>query len=197
VTAQQQPAGKLIILSAPSGAGKTTLAHALAERMAAQGLRMAFSVSYTTRAPRPGEREGVDYHFVDDARFASMVDEGDFLEHAGVFGRSYGTGRAATERMLAANDWLILDIDWQGAQQVRERWPQVLSIFIEPPSLDELRNRLQRRGQDDATTIEARMAQAEAEMSHADEYDLRIVNDDLNIALDALEQAIKQAAKLR
>ncbi len=197
MTAQPQPTGKLIILSAPSGAGKTTLAHALAKRMAAQGLHMAFSVSYTTRAPRPGEQDGVDYHFVDEQRFRRMVADGEFLEHAGVFGRSYGTGRAATETMLSANDWLILDIDWQGAQQVRKQWPQVLSIFIEPPSLDELRNRLQRRGQDDAETIEARMAQAEAEMSHADEYDLRIVNDDLETALDALERAIKQATPPR
>ncbi len=190
MTAQFPGRGQLIILSAPSGAGKTTLAHALAKRMAAQGLRMAFSVSYTTRAPRPGEKDGVDYHFVDDATFGAMVERGEFLEHAGVFGRSYGTGRAATEDMLAKNDWLILDIDWQGARQVRAQWPQVRSIFIEPPSLPELRRRLEGRGQDDAATIEARMAQAESEMSHADEFDLRIVNDDLPTALAALERAL-------
>ncbi len=197
MTALPQFPGKLIILSAPSGAGKTTLAHALAERMASQGLRIAFSVSYTTRAPRTGEQDGVDYHFVDDAVFGAMVERGEFLEHAGVFGRSYGTGRAATERMLAENDWLILDIDWQGARQVRECWPQVLSIFIEPPSMEELRRRLQGRGQDDAATIDSRMAQAESEMSHADEFDLRIVNDDLQSALAALEAALKQAASVR
>lgn len=197
MTALPQPPGKLIILSAPSGAGKTTLAHALAKRMESQGLRVAFSVSYTTRAPRTGEQSGVDYHFVSDAVFREMVARGEFLEHAGVFGRSYGTGRAATERLLAENDWLILDIDWQGARQVRERWPQVLSIFIEPPSLEELHRRLQGRGQDDAATIESRMAQAEAEMSHANEFDLRIVNDDLQSALAELETALKQAASVR
>lgn len=182
-----------MILSAPSGAGKTTLAHALAKRMADKGLRMAFSVSYTTRSPRSGERNGVDYHFIDDTEFSAMVERGDFLEHAGVFGRRYGTGRSATERILAENDWLVLDIDWQGARQVRNCWPGVLSIFIEPPSLEELRRRLVGRGQDDAATIDARMAQAESEMSHADEFDRRIVNAELPHALDELEAALKLA----
>lgn len=175
-----------MILSAPSGAGKTSLAHALAERLRERGQRVAFSVSYTTRAPRHGEEDGRDYHFVDDATFSAMVQEQAFLEHAGVYERRYGTGRAATEAALQSHDLVILDIDWQGAQQVRKHWPQVLSVFIRPPSLQELERRLRTRGQDDEQTVAARMQQAEAELSHADEFDQQIVNDDFARALDAL-----------
>ena len=183
-----------MILSAPSGAGKTTLAHALAKRLAAQGESLAFSVSYTTRAPRPGEQDGRDYHFVDDARFEAMVADGEFLEHAGVFGKRYGTGRAATEAMLRSHHWVVLDIDWQGARQVREHWPNVLSVFIQPPSVAELERRLRTRGQDSEDTIRARIEQAEAELSHAPEFDVCVVNDDLERALDELELVMRGSA---
>lgn len=181
-----------MILSAPSGAGKTTLARLLAEASQARGEKMAFSVSYTTRAPRLGEKDGIDYHFVDDARFSEMIESGDFLEHAGVFGKRYGTGRQATQELLAANDWVILDIDWQGARQVRKQWPDVFSVFIQPPSTAELERRLRSRQQDSEDVIQNRMAEAEAEMSHAPEFDVSIVNDDLQRALKDLELAMKQ-----
>ncbi|MEN8720012.1 MAG: guanylate kinase [Oceanococcaceae bacterium] len=184
--------GQLLILSAPSGAGKTTLARALARRFAARGQALAFSVSYTTRAPRPGEADGVDYHFIDDATFERMVQDGAFLEHAGVFGRRYGTGRKATEKLLEANDGVVLDIDWQGARQVREQWPQVLSVFVAPPSLEELQRRLESRGQDDAATIAGRMAAAADEIAHAGEFDAQIINADLEEALDALESLMQR-----
>nr|MBV6630397.1 guanylate kinase [Oceanococcus sp. HetDA_MAG_MS8] len=182
--------GILLILTAPSGAGKTTLAHRLIERWEQRGRQARFSVSYTTRSPRPGEQDGVDYHFVDDATFENMVQAGDFLEHAGVYGRRYGTGRAATESALRSHDLVILDIDWQGARQVREQWPEVLSVFIQPPSLEELERRLRGRGQDSDTVIASRMAQAEAELSHAGEFDVRIINADLDQALAELDQVL-------
>lgn len=179
--------GRLFILSAPSGAGKTTLTHALIDRLEAAGRRAQFSVSYTTRAPRQGERNGVDYHFISQDAFDEMVQAGEFLEHARVFDRSYGTGRKATESLLAAGVDVILDIDWQGARQVREAVPDVVTIFIQPPSLQELERRLQARGQDDGVTIARRMRDAEAEMSHVDEYDYVVVNDDYETALSELE----------
>ena len=178
--------GRLLILSAPSGAGKTSLAHALIARAAEAGLRVGFSVSYTTRDPRPGERNGVDYHFVDDARFEAMIAAGEFLEHAGVFGRRYGTGRAATAEALQQSDLLILDIDWQGARQVKAQWPEAIAVFIAPPSVEELERRLRGRGQDNEATIAARMAAAEAELAHAKEFDHCIVNADFQAALAQL-----------
>lgn len=180
-----------MILSAPSGAGKTTLARLLADSLSARGERVAFSVSYTTRAPRPGEVDGRDYHFIDDARFERMIDADQFLEHAGVFGKRYGTGRDATKALLAANNWVILDIDWQGARQVRAQWPEVFSVFIQPPSVSELERRLRARQQDSEDTIQRRMAAAEAELSHAGEFDAVIVNDDLERALVELEAAMR------
>lgn len=182
--------GTLLILTAPSGSGKTTLAHRLIHLWAQQGRKARFSVSYTTRAPRPGECDGVDYHFVDDATFAAMVESGAFLEHAGVYGRRYGTGRAATESALRDHDLVILDIDWQGARQVRSQWPDALSVFIQPPSLIELERRLRSRGQDADEVIASRMAQAQAELSHANEFDVRIINADLEQALAELDQAL-------
>lgn len=179
--------GRLFILSAPSGAGKTTLTHGLIERMTAAGRRAQFSVSYTTRGPRPGEENAVDYHFVTPEQFQSMVEADGFLEHAQVFDRAYGTGREATESLLAQGVDVILDIDWQGARQVREARPEVVTIFIEPPSLEELERRLQLRGQDDDVTIARRMRDAEAEMSHKDEYDHIVINDDYDAALNELE----------
>jgi guanylate kinase len=178
--------GNLFIVSAPSGGGKTSLTRALVPRLAQRGHEAAISVSYTTRAPRPGEQDGVHYHFVDEPGFVTMVRRDAFLEHANVFGRRYGTGREKTAELLARGVDVMLDIDWQGAQQVRRLMPQAQSVFILPPSSEELERRLRGRGQDDAATIERRMAQARAEMSHWDEYDFLIVNRDFEQALDDL-----------
>ena len=178
--------GRLFVISAPSGGGKTSLTRALVPRLHARGHEAAISVSYTTRAARAGEQDGVHYHFIDEARFLAMIEAGEFLEHAQVFGRRYGTGRAATEAQLARGVDLMLDIDWQGAQQVRSQSQEVISVFILPPSVEELRRRLQGRGQDDAETVESRMAEARAEMSHYKEYDYLVVNQDFEQALDEL-----------
>jgi len=180
------PHGTLFIVSAPSGGGKTSLTRALVPRLGARGHEAAISVSYTTRAPRPGEQDGVHYHFVDEARFVAMVERGEFLEHAQVFGRRYGTGRDKTVELLARGVDVVLDIDWQGAQQVRGLMPQARSVFILPPSADELERRLRGRGQDDDATIARRMAEARTEMSHWQEYDFLIVNRDFERALDEL-----------
>ncbi|HXG28928.1 MAG TPA: guanylate kinase [Nevskiales bacterium] len=186
--------GRLIVIAAPSGAGKTSLTRALIERLAARGIRGEFSVSYTTRAPRPGERDGVDYHFVSPERFADMVAQDAFLEHAEVFGRRYGTGREVTERLLADGRLVFLDIDWQGARQVRTRKPDTLGIFIRPPSLAELERRLRARGQDDEATIARRMRAAEEELSHAGEFDHVLVNDDFERTLGLLEALVAPRA---
>jgi guanylate kinase len=178
--------GHLTIVSAPSGGGKTSLTRALLPRLAAHGLRARISVSYTTRAPRAGEIDGEHYHFVDEARFVAMINRDEFLEHAEVFGRRYGTGRERTQALLDDGTDVILDIDWQGARQVRGLVPGARSVFILPPSLDELERRLRGRSQDDDATIARRMGDARREMSHFDEYDHLIVNDDFERALDAL-----------
>lgn len=178
--------GNLFIVSAPSGGGKTSLTRALLPWLAARGLRGRISVSYTTRAPRAGEVDGEHYHFVDGERFRQMRDEGAFLEHAEVFGRHYGTGLGETEARLADGVDLILDIDWQGARQVLQKRPDATSIFILPPSVDELARRLRGRGQDSEAVIEGRMAAARAEMAHFEEYQYLIVNDDFHQALEAL-----------
>ena len=133
--------GHLYIVSAPSGGGKTSLTRALVPRLAGHGVSATISVSYTTRAMRPGEEEGVHYHFVEAEAFLDMVSRGEFLEHAQVFGRHYGTGRGRTEELLAAGHDVILDIDWQGARQVRKALPEATSIFILPPSVAELERR--------------------------------------------------------
>ena len=181
------PPGSLWIVSAPSGGGKTSLSRALVQRLNQRGIPAAISVSYTTRAPRAGEEHGSHYHFVDEAKFLAMVAAGEFLEHAEVFGRRYGTGLAETERLLAAGTELLLDIDWQGARQVRARRPDAMGIFILPPSATELERRLHGRGQDDPKVIAARMAAAHAEMTHYDEYDYLVVNDTFEHALEELE----------
>jgi len=188
--------GNLFIVSAPSGGGKTSLTRALLPRLAGCGVEAVISVSYTTRAPRSGEQDGVHYHFVDEPRFLAMVGRGEFLEHAEVFGRRYGTGRARTEQLLADGCDVILDIDWQGARQVRAQLPGAQGIFILPPSLQELERRLRARSQDDDETIARRMRAARQEMSHQDEYDYLVVNEDFEQALQQLA-AIFVAARLR
>lgn len=174
------------MLSAPSGGGKSSLAQALVPRLTAAGLKAAISVSFTTRAPRPGEEDGAHYHFVSEADFADMVEQGAFLEHANVFGRRYGTGRDRTEAQLAAGFDVILDIDWQGSRQVKAHVPETQRIFILPPSVAELERRLRGRGQDSDAVIAERMQQAREEMAHYDEYDYLVINDRFELALEQL-----------
>jgi guanylate kinase len=185
--------GTLYIISAPSGAGKSSLLKALLET-AGEGL--ALSVSHTTRAPRPGEVDGREYHFTDVERFQARVAAGDFLEHAQVFDNFYGTSRSAVEAQLAAGQDVILEIDWQGARAVREQLPDTVGIFILPPSRAALAERLAARGQDDEAVIARRMRDAVSEMSHYDEYDYLIINDVFEQARDELA-AIIRARRLR
>ncbi|BAU77266.1 guanylate kinase [Metapseudomonas furukawaii] len=184
--------GTLYIVSAPSGAGKTSLVKALID--AEPNIRV--SVSHTTRGMRPGEVDSVNYHFVSREKFVQMLEHGDFLEHAEVFGNLYGTSQSWVLQTLAEGHDLILEIDWQGAQQVRHLMPQARSIFILPPSQDALRQRLDNRGQDSADVIEQRMREAVSEMSHYVEYDYLVINDDFATALDDLK-AIFRANQLR
>lgn len=177
----------LYVVSAPSGGGKTSLVNALLERDG----RVALSVSHTTRPPRPGERDGVHYYFVDRETFDRLAAQGAFLEHAEVFGNRYGTGREAVERQLAAGLDVLLDIDWQGARQVRRSDPSVRTIFILPPSLEVLRQRLVARGQDSDEVIARRMRAARDEISHAGEFDFLVVNDDFGAALADLQAIVR------
>ena len=181
-----QASGTLYIVSAPSGAGKTSLVTALLEQV--DTLRV--SVSHTTRPMRQGETDGVNYHFISREQFLQQVSEGDFLEHAEVFGNLYGTSQSTVEGTLAAGHDLILEIDWQGAQQVRRALPHARSIFILPPSREALQQRLSNRGQDSDEVIQGRMAQAVAEMSHYVEYDYIVINDDFQVALNELRAII-------
>lgn len=178
--------GTLFIVSAPSGGGKTSLTRALVPHLAALSIPAVISVSYTTRVPRPGEQDGVHYHFVDRPRFDAMVAAGEFFEHAEVFGNCYGTGRARTEALLAEGTDVILDIDWQGARLVKAQAPDAVGVFILPPSLAELERRLRGRSQDSEEVIARRMAQAREEMSHHGEYDYLIVNEEFDRALREL-----------
>ncbi len=184
--------GTLFIVSAPSGAGKTSLLKALVDVQP----RIAVSVSHTTRAMRPGERAGLDYHFVDRDRFLRMADEGAFLEHAEVFGNFYGTSESGIQGQLKKGLDVILEIDWQGARQVRERFPDAQSIFILPPTPEALRERLKSRGQDTEEIIVRRMREAVSEMSHCTEFDYLVVNDDFGTALEEL-RCILSATGLR
>jgi len=184
--------GTLYIISAPSGAGKTSLVKALLERLSG----VVVSVSHTTRAPRPGEQDGVDYHFIDKDEFERLVERGEFLEHAQVFDNDYGTRRATVLERLEADEDVILEIDWQGARQVSAAFPEAVRIFILPPSREALLERLTTRGEDSDEVIGRRMADAINEMSRYDEYDYLIFNDDFDAALLELE-ALFRARRLR
>lgn len=180
--------GTLYIVSAPSGAGKSSLIKALlAEK---RSYEAQVSVSHTTRAPRPGEVDGEHYHFVSEAEFKQLIDENAFFEWAEVFGNYYGTSRVTIEQSLAKGIDILLDIDWQGARQVHQVMPNAKGIFILPPSRVELEARLNKRGQDSAEIIAKRMQEAQSEMSHYDEYDYLIVNDDFDIAMQELSAIV-------
>lgn len=178
--------GTLYTVSAPSGAGKTSLVAALVK----SNPEVCVSISHTTRAMRPGEEDGVNYHFVNHATFESMLESGDFLEHARVFSNLYGTSQQWVVERLSQGIDVILEIDWQGAEQVRKLMPETVSLFILPPSLAALRQRLTGRGQDDAAVIEARMQEAISEISHYVEADYLIINDDFTVALAQLQSLI-------
>ncbi len=178
--------GTLYTISAPSGAGKTSLVSALVD--SSSDLRV--SVSHTTRPKRPGETDGTDYHFIAEEDFLAMLEKAEFLEHANVFGNLYGTSQRWVEEQLAQGIDVILEIDWQGAAQVKRLRPDTVAIFILPPSRLTLLQRLTARGQDDAATIDGRMAKAVEEMSHYVESDFLVVNDDFDRALAALRSII-------
>jgi guanylate kinase len=184
--------GTLYIVSAPSGAGKTSLVKALLARLSG----VVVSVSHTTRAPRPGEQDGIDYHFIDKGEFERLVERGEFLEHAQVFDNYYGTHRATVLKRLSADEDVILEIDWQGARQVSAAFPEAVRIFILPPSREALLERLKARGQDSDEVIGRRMADAINEMSRYDEYDYLVFNDEFDLALAELE-ALFRARRLR
>lgn len=178
--------GTLYTVSAPSGAGKTSLVKALIERT--RNLRV--SVSHTTRPMRPGEEDGINYHFVDEKTFTQMLERAEFLEHAQVFGNFYGTSQAWVEQQLVAGTDVILEIDWQGARQVKRLMPLTQAIFILPPSREALMQRLTARGQDDSAIIAARTAKAVEEMSHYVESDFLVVNSDFGQALQELQSIV-------
>ncbi len=178
--------GKLIVLSAPSGAGKTTLVKALMERDSS----LCFSISYTTRPRRTGEQHGVDYFFVDEQEFSRMRDSGAFLEFACVFNNWYGTSRAHVDQLVESGHRVLLEIDWQGARQVRANMPGCCSIFILPPSTRELERRLRDRSTDSEEVIEYRLGKAREDISHWKEFEYAVVNDELPAAIECLQSII-------
>jgi guanylate kinase len=175
--------GRLFVIAAPSGAGKTSLLQALMKKRPGVG----FSVSCTTRKPRPGEHDGKDYHFIDRSGFERLQAAGEFIEHANVFGNLYGTRRSVVESALAEGRDLILEIDWQGAQQVREHLPEAVQVFVLPPSRAELESRLRSRRSDSEEAIARRLQESVLEMSHWKDFDYVIVNHDFDAALADLE----------
>ena len=194
-TARNEPAGtsgNLFVVASPSGGGKTSLTRALLEREPA----IRLSVSYTTRAPRSGEIDGVDYHFVSAERFAALKAAGEFIEHAQVHGNWYATSATWLKTELESGQDVLLEIDWQGAAQVRARIPDSVQSFMLPPSLDSLRERLVRRGQDDEATIARRLRAAREEIRHCREFDYVIINQEFASAVDDLS-AIVRASRLR
>ncbi|MGB5587663.1 MAG: guanylate kinase [Gammaproteobacteria bacterium] len=180
---ETKPRGRLVVISAPSGAGKTSLVRELLKR----DTNTRFSTSYTTRQPRPGEQHGHDYFFVSEAAFEAMVARGEFLEHARVFDNLYGTQRAQVEALMDQGRDVLLEIDWQGARQVRKRMPDCMGIFILPPSAAELERRLRGRSTDNDETIRRRLRDARGDMSHWEEFDYAVINEDFETA--ALELA--------
>jgi len=186
------PAGNLFVIAAPSGGGKTSLTRALLERE--PGIRL--SVSYTTRPPRPGEQDGVDYHFVAADHFAVLKDGNEFLEHAHVHGNWYATSATWLKAQVSAGQDVLLEIDWQGAAQVRVLIPESVHVFILPPSLESLEERLVRRGQDDAATIARRLIAAREEIRHCVEFNYVIINQEFASAVDDLT-AVGRATRLR
>ena len=185
-------AGTLFIVAAPSGAGKSSLVNALLERDDA----ISLSVSHTTRPPRPGEQYGRHYYFVERGEFERQIAEGIFLEHAQVHGNLYGTSRTGVQALLAQGRDVLLEIDWQGAEQIRRSKPDCVSVFILPPSRTELESRLRGRGSDSAEVIERRLINSREEISHAHEFDFILINDEFERALDDL-QAIVRAVRQR
>ena len=182
----QDQQGKLFVFAAPSGAGKTTLVQAITRKHP----QIRFSISYTTRRPRRNEADGVDYLFVTKREFMRLRDQGEMLEYAEVFDNYYATSRSQVEEHLADNRNVILEIDWQGARQVRDSMPECVTIFILPPSVEELERRLRDRRTDAPEIIERRLRDALSDMSHWDEFDHVIINDDLNRAIDDLEAVL-------
>ena len=181
--------GNLFVVVAPSGAGKTTLVNALLEKEP----NISLSISYTTREPRAGEVDGRDYHFVSRATFEKMIESGDFLEYAVVYGNYYGTSRRWIEKELAGDHDVLLEIDWQGAAQLRALFANMVGVFILPPSLAELRKRLESRGKDSAETIAKRMASAREDISHVLEFEYIIVNERFEAALTDLNSIVRAA----
>ena len=184
--------GTLYIVAAPSGAGKSSLVNAVLSRESG----IALSISFTSRKARPGERHAQHYHFIDKEEFEAMIGKGDFFEHALVHGDYKGTAKQSVEPQLAAGKDVLLEIDWQGARQVREKLPDAISIFILPPSKDALETRMRNRGQDSAEVIKQRLANAREEMSHYSEFDYVIVNEHFDAAVSEL-RAIFQAQRLK
>ncbi|WP_294893099.1 guanylate kinase [uncultured Gilliamella sp.] len=184
--------GTLFIISAPSGAGKSSLIRAYLAQENHHPAKV--SISHTTRKPRPGEQQGEHYYFVDNQKFESLIKQNAFVEYAHVFDHYYGTSKAEIEQSLMQGINVFLDIDWQGAKQVRQQMPESKSIFILPPSLKELENRLIKRGQDDAQVISKRMHKAQSEISHYNEYDYVIINDDFDESLGSLNAIMTSAS---
>ena len=179
--------GKLFIITAPSGAGKTTLV----DELVSQNEKLCVSVSHTTRPARPGEKDGVNYHFTEKQEFMGMLSDGNFLESAEVYGYHYGTSELWVNEQLAKGLDIILEIDWQGAEQIRNLYPDTCSIFILPPSIETLTERLQERAQDDYDTIESRMQQARSVIEHVAQADYVVVNDDFDSALDDIRAIVR------
>ncbi len=183
-----KPAGRLFVVTAPSGAGKSSLIQALLRDEPS----LKLSVSYTTRPPRPGELDGREYHFVDTPAFLAMRGRGEFLESAQVHGNYYGTSKRVIEAALARGEDLVLEIDWQGARQVRSLYPGCVGIFILPPSLEDLERRLRKRAQDSEAVIRERLANAREELEHRDEFEYAIINKDFDAARQELASIVRK-----